>query len=398
MDDIGFTVLICFTVVLTVFAFCLSFLFACAHTRNRSISSFTSFFCLTSLCIGAACFGAYAAWTGREKPYSSYIETFCQVDSISQSIFLNRYCASHTVVSYSVPDRFDCPEQKLISGHWMDVTVTEIPSCVCDIGDPGISVECIVNPFHCDTAILGHSKDPTCSTEAVDDSFRDCDVIPVLAGLVCGVVLCCCLLSSCTMILTNDCLIDNFCWISGQRWGTSYLTILLYIIMYTLTVICALDLDLSCSYLFVWFIVLITEGGLAMFVLFPFLLQKQLKLEFNWLLLFIVGVIANFVTSIFAYDEIWNQEIVGQCGLFGWKHDFIHFVWVFALILNILLGVPPLSLVLWECFLSLTESYNSRQERKRAQLFLYCFDLHLTNQKEEVLNILRTVSLMKKAD
>lgn len=45
-----------------------------------------------------------------------------------------------------------------------------------------------------------------------------------------------------------------------------------------------------------------------MVILFPFLLQKSVKIEFNFLFVLLSGVVANFVFSVLTIDDIWYSS------------------------------------------------------------------------------------------
>jgi len=385
--------------VLTITALFLtvSFLFS-SQSRNNAFSSFISFFCLTSLCLTAACYNAYAAHEVDER-FSGYDHTYCNITSYTESQ-VHSFCKADITVEYRNPyeDGPDSCTVSMVSGHWMDVkTSNHHDGHICgDSYQEGSHQPCIVSPDQCDTAILGWSTDPVCDTTAVDGTTRDCDIIPMTALLSGVFVMICCLLSVCTMMLSNGCLLDE-CWSSGVRWMTSYATILLYMIIWGLTCYCTYAISqTTCTALMGWGVALVVHGAFCMGVLLPYLLFRSFKMEFSVLIIFLFGVVLDILLSWYAYQDIWERP-EGEC-LDGWKYDYVHFLWVLTLVSNIIFGIPPIFLLIWECILQITESYSVRIIRRRKETFTRRFEDHLNGQKKSVMGILRHVSLSRKAD
>jgi hypothetical protein len=57
------------------------------------------------------------------------------------------------------------------------------------------------------------------------------------------------------------------------------------------------------------------------------------------------------------------------CVVCQFRYDYVHFLWVFSLQLNILFGLPPLFVLLGEIFFQASEVYTDTMERRRKELF-----------------------------
>lgn len=360
---------------------------------------------LVSLCLAGATFTAYVAEIASvDTTYDDYVETICSIVNYTED-YSHTYCRANISVNYNNGESQNLTNNAsecsvpLVSGEWMEVRKTNQRGSVCDDKfEPGSLHKCLIHPDStvCKEAVSGWNKDPVCSTKAIDGTDRTCDFLPILAAFVGGFVILTCITTVFTMVLQNDCLLDT-CWTGGVRWTLSWSTILLYIIVWGLTIYCTYSVNVNCGGLFLWGNALIVEGCYGLCVLFPYLMYQSYNISFAQLMTFLFFICLTLYTSSNSYNDIWNNE-PGVCGLWGWQYDYVHFLWVFSLQLNILFGLPPLFVLLGEIFFQASEVYTDTMERRRKELFSELFSDHLRQQKQLVNSTLQSYSSRNTAD